>query len=163
MEVNPFVIYGYVSEELFCDREQETKELYDSLSNGRNIALIAPRRIGKSGLIDHLFHQVEVEKNYYTFHIDIYATKNLQEFVLSMGKDILASLQPRGKKIMRIFVSYLKSLQTGLSYDETGTPSFNLSIGEIHTPETTLDEIFKYLEEADKPCIVAIDEFLDYC
>lgn len=60
---------------------------------------------------------------------------------------------------MRIFVSYLKSLQTGLSYDETGTPSFNLSIGEIHTPETTLDEIFKYLEEADKPCIVAIDEF----
>ncbi len=77
MEVNPFVIYGYVSEELFCDREQETKELYDSLSNGRNIALIAPRRIGKSGLIDHLFHQVEVEKNYYTFHIDIYATKNL--------------------------------------------------------------------------------------
>ncbi len=159
MEVNPFVIYGYVSEELFCDREQETKELYDSLSNGRNIALIAPRRIGKSGLIDHLFHQVEVEKNYYTFHIDIYATKNLQEFVLSMGKDILASLQPRGKKIMRIFVSYLKSLQTGLSYDETGTPSFNLSIGEIHTPETTLDEIFKYLEEADKPCIVAIDEF----
>ena len=26
-------------------------------------------------------------------------------------------------------------------------------------PEYTLDEIFAYLEKADKPCIVAIDEF----
>lgn len=32
-------------------------------------------------------------------------------------------------------------------------------MGDIHAPETTLEEIFIYLEQADKPCIVAIDEF----
>jgi len=32
-------------------------------------------------------------------------------------------------------------------------------LGEITSPTTTLDEIFHYLESADKPCIVAIDEF----
>lgn len=159
MEKNPFVVYGYVSEELFCDREQETKELYRSIANGRNVTLIAPRRIGKSGLIDHLFHQKEVEDNYYTFHIDIYATKNIGEFVLAVGKDILATLQPRGKKVMNKFVSYLTSLKPGVAFDESGAPSFNLSVGEIHAPETTIEEIFRYLESADKPCIVAIDEF----
>lgn len=41
----------------------------------------------------------------------------------------------------------------------TGEPSFELSLGEIEAPETTLDEIFKYLGNADKPCVVAIDEF----
>ena len=29
----------------------------------------------------------------------------------------------------------------------------------IERPEYTLDEIFQYLSHADKPCIVAIDEF----
>lgn len=32
-------------------------------------------------------------------------------------------------------------------------------MGEIESPEATLDEIFKYLGTADKPCVVAIDEF----
>ena len=34
-----------------------------------------------------------------------------------------------------------------------------MGLGDIQAPQTTLDEIFTYLNEADKPCIVAIDEF----
>jgi hypothetical protein len=41
----------------------------------------------------------------------------------------------------------------------SGTPTFNIELGDIDRPEYTLDEIFRYLEAADKPCIVAIDEF----
>ena len=32
-------------------------------------------------------------------------------------------------------------------------------MGDIKTPAITLDEIFRYLEEADKPCLISIDEF----
>jgi hypothetical protein len=41
----------------------------------------------------------------------------------------------------------------------SGAPSFDLGLGDIQIPQTTLDEIFAYIEEADKPCIIAIDEF----
>jgi hypothetical protein len=41
----------------------------------------------------------------------------------------------------------------------TGAPSFDLGLGDIQAPQTTLDEIFAYIEEADKPCIIAFDEF----
>ena len=41
----------------------------------------------------------------------------------------------------------------------TGAPSFDLGLGDIQAPQMTLDEIFTYIEEADKPCIIAIDEF----
>ena len=34
-----------------------------------------------------------------------------------------------------------------------------VQIGDIKEPEATLEEIFRYLDLADKPCIVAIDEF----
>lgn len=41
----------------------------------------------------------------------------------------------------------------------TGEPTFDIGLGDIQSPQITLDEIFNYLESADKPCIVAIDEF----
>jgi len=52
---NPFPEYGYFGSEYFCDREQETEELIDALVNGSNVTLMAPRRIGKTGLISHAF------------------------------------------------------------------------------------------------------------
>ena len=53
----------------------------------------------------------------------------------------------------------MKSLQASITFDVNGMPSLNLGLGYIHTPINTLDEIFQYLEQADKPCLVAIDEF----
>ena len=35
----------------------------------------------------------------------------------------------------------------------------NIQLGDIQNSMATLEEIFKYLAKADKPCIVAIDEF----
>ena len=40
-----------------------------------------------------------------------------------------------------------------------GNPSWNVEIGDIRLPKTTLDEIFQYINSADKPCLIAIDEF----
>ena len=156
---NPFILYGYESEKYFCDRKEETAELKRLVTNGNNVALIAPRRIGKTGLIENLFHQKDISRQYYTFLIDIYATKSLEEMVMAMGASMLASLRPRGTKVMQRFVSFLSSLRTGVTFDATGNPSWNVEMGDIRLPHTTLDEIFEYINAADKPCIVAIDEF----
>lgn len=156
---NPFILYGYESEKYFCDRKEETAELKRLVTNGNNVALIAPHRIGKTGLIENLFHQKDISRQYYTFLIDIYATKSLEEMVMAMGASMLASLRPRGTKVMQRFVSFLSSLRTGVTFDATGTPSWNVEMGDIRQPHTTLDEIFEYINAADKPCIVAIDEF----
>lgn len=156
---NPFILYGYESEKYFCDRKQETREIQQLLENGNNVALIAPRRIGKTGLVENLFHQRHIQKKYYTFLIDIYATKSLEEMVMAMGTSMLSSLRPFGTKVMQRFTGFLSSLRSGISFDPMGNPSWNVEIGDIRQPQTTLDEIFRYINEADKPCIVAIDEF----
>ena len=57
MMKNPFLTYGYNGAEYFCDREQETKRLTSLLINGNHVALISPRRMGKTGLIRHCFAQ----------------------------------------------------------------------------------------------------------
>jgi AAA+ ATPase superfamily predicted ATPase len=157
---NPFVTGGYVSEEYFCDRVQESKEVIRVLTNGSNMAIISPRRMGKTGLIQHCFHQLEIKDHYHTFFIDIYATDTLKEFVYKLGKEIFETLKPKGKHFLDGFFSMISSLRPAFKLDSsTGTPTFDIGIGEIHQAIFTLEEIFKYLEAADQHCIVAIDEF----
>lgn len=156
---NPFILYGYESEKYFCDRKTETQELKRLVTNGNHVALIAPRRIGKTGLIENLFHQKDIQKDYYTFLIDIYATKNIEELIMAMGASMLSSLRPKGAKVIQKFVDILSSLRTGISFDAMGNPSWNVEVGDVRLPRTTLDEIFEYIDTADKPCIIAIDEF----
>lgn len=69
--LNPFVVGKYISNRYFCDREQETEFLIKQIENGRNVALISPRRMGKTGLVQHCFQQERLRDNYYTFFVDI--------------------------------------------------------------------------------------------
>lgn len=156
---NPFLIEGYVSPEYFCDRAEETALLTRHLTNGCNVALMAPRRLGKSGLILNCFSQQEVREGYYTVFVDIYETKNLSEFVYVLGKEILAALRTRGRSAWEGFIGILKSVQSTISFDINGNPEWTLGLGDVSNPDVTLDEIFSYLSRADRPCLVAIDEF----
>lgn len=158
---NPFVITGrYVSAEYFCDREKETAELVSNIENWRNTVLISLRRMGKSGLISHVYAQERIKKNYETFFIDIYDTTSLEDFVLLFCKEISARLQPKGMKFFEKFVSIVNSLKVSLGTDmATGFPTADISLGEIVNPVKTLEQLFAFLEASEKPCIVAIDEF----
>ena len=68
-------------------------------------------------------------------------------------------LKPKGRTTWEKFLSLLRSVHSEITYDITGTPSWSIGLGDITNPSTTLDEIFTYLNAADKPCMVAIDEF----
>ncbi len=158
--LNPFVVGRYVSDHYFCDRLSETDFLVKQVVNGRNVALISSRRMGKTGLIHHAFNQPSLKDNYHTFFIDIYATTSLAELVYQLGKAIYEELKPRKTEWTERFFKIVRSLRVGFKLDAmTGEPGFDIGLGDIQMPRTTLDEIFEYLEAADKPCLVAIDEF----
>ena len=157
---NPFVVGKYLSDAYFCDRTEETNYLRKQVENGRDVALISPRRMGKSGLIQHFFSQPDIRERYHVFYIDIYATTSLAEFVYMMGKEIYSQLKPQATQWQEKFFQIVKSLRMGVKLDAmTGQPTFDLGLGDIQTPQTTIDEIFAYIALADKPCIIAIDEF----
>jgi len=159
MTGNPFVTNGYVGPEYFCDRVEETKMLVDFLTNGNNIALMSPLRLGKTDLIKHCFEQPAIKDKYYTFVIDIYATDSFRDFVNIFGKSILEALKPKGRKVWEGFLNVLSSIRSDISFDINGNPVWGLGVGAMVPPQTTLDEIFSYLSSADKHCLVAIDEF----
>ena len=157
---NPFIISKQIPEELFCDRNEETSLLIKQIENGRNVVLVSPRRMGKTGLLHHLFRQQEIADNYHTFYIDIYPASSLKEMTYILGKEVFERLKSKKTQHWESFFQAIKSLRPGFKIDAiTGEPKFELGFGTIENPETTLDEIFSYLESSDKPCIVTFDEF----
>ncbi len=157
---NPFIVSGKIEPEYFCDRVEESARLIKSLTNGNNLVLISPRRMGKTGLVQFCYDKPEISDNYYTVFIDLLHTTSLREFTFLFGKSIFESIIPLGHKVLATFVQTLRSLSGKISVDlVTNMPTFNLELGDITHPTLTLDEIFAYLEKADKPCIVTFDEF----
>ena len=160
MKGNPFIVTGKIKPEYFCDRVNESARLVKSITNGNNLVIISPRRMGKTGLIQFCYDKPEIREEYYTFFIDILHTSSLQEFTYLLGRVIYETLLPRSVKMANLFIKTIKSINGKFGFDPmTNLPVFNVELGDIERPEYTLDEIFGYLSKADKPCIVAVDEF----
>ena len=157
---NPFVASGRIPAELFCDRKEESKRLILSLTNGANVVLMSPRRVGKTQLIYHCFDKSEIKDHYITIFVDILRTSSLQEFTYEFGKAVFNTLASKGQKMQKLAIATMKSLMGNITIDPaTMLPTFGLAIGNIQNPAYSLEEIFRTLELAGKKCIVAIDEF----
>lgn len=159
-KINPFIVTGKIAPEYFCDRVTESARLMKSITNGNNLVIISPRRMGKTGLIQFCYDKPEISREYYTVFIDILHTSSLREFTYLLGKEIYETLLPRNRRMVKLFMQTLKSISGKFGFDPVfNLPTFNIELGDIERPEYTLDEIFRYLDRADKRCIVAIDEF----
>lgn len=157
---NPFIVTGKIEPPYFCDRVAESQRLVKSVTNGNNLVLISPRRMGKTGLIRFCYEKPEIKGTYYTFFVDILHTTSLREFTYLLGRTIYDTLLPVSHKMINLFVRTLKSISGKFGFDPlSGFPTFNIELGDIDRPEYMLEEIFQYLSQADKHCIVAIDEF----
>ncbi len=157
--INPFLLTGYVSPDYFCDREQETQKLISALQNGRNVTLISPRRMGKTGLIRHIFHQMEAEKQAKCYYVDLYKTDGLASLVEQLASVVLGSLDTTEAKIIKQVTTFFKSLRPLLSFDSlTGVPTFMVDV-KPELAEHSLAEIFSYMEQSGQLCVIAMDEF----
>ncbi|MBQ0160286.1 MAG: ATP-binding protein [Bacteroidales bacterium] len=157
---NPFLLYGYVSPDYFCDREEETKEIISALKNGRNITLMSPRRMGKTGLIHHVFHQIKsTEKDAACFYLDIFSTRSLQDFVELFGRCVIGKLDTPAQRAAGFVSQLFKNTKLIFSTDLlTNQPQVTLDFRPEDT-KSTLEEIFAYLKQSDRKCFIAIDEF----
>ena len=157
---NPFLISGYYSPKYFCDRQEETQTLLNALQNGRNLTLVSPRRMGKTGLIKHTFYNLQnTNSDIFVFYIDIFSTQSLADFVRLFAATVLGKLDTMPQKAMARITKFIKSCRPTFTFDEiTGMPKVSIELSPAQE-EATLSEIFDYLQSSEKRCYIAIDEF----
>jgi AAA+ ATPase superfamily predicted ATPase len=158
--LNPFFTGTDIPDRYFCDRQKETAEIIKHIENGSNIVLKAPRRLGKSSLIKHVFAQDKIARNYNTLYVDIYGTMSAYEFEREMQNRFMAAPFARATKTWKTLASYAKGLQVNLgSYNGMSVELPSIGLGATPNPVFTINEIFDEYERSDKPGLIVFDEF----
>jgi hypothetical protein len=120
---NPFPISGYRGPDYFCDRQAETAQLIQFLKNQQSVSLFSFRRLGKTGLVKHVFHTLQQEKYTKCIYLDILGCTDLSDFTNALATAVYTLFPPNhsvGKKV----IAAVQSLRPVISFDElTGSPS----------------------------------------
>ena len=140
---NPFLVYGYVSPKYFCDRQEDTQKLISALQNGRNVTLMSPRRMGKTGLIKNVFYEVARQKpEVACFYLDIYSTTCLNDFIILLGQTVIGKLDSFSQRTLASLTGFFKSCHLVFSSDPlSGVPQVTLDFQPTQA-QATLKEIF---------------------
>lgn len=156
---NPFVLSGYKTPDFFCDRKKEKKQLTQLMLNGVNVTLFAIRRLGKTGLIHHVFYPHARSRKTACIYVDILATNSLTDFTNRLATAVYNRFPPEksiGKKITEL----LKRFRPVISFDElSGTPSLSLTLETQTQRQDTIRQIFSFIDEQNIKVVFAIDEF----
>ncbi|MBT4178372.1 MAG: ATP-binding protein [Candidatus Marinimicrobia bacterium] len=155
--MNPFLISVYKEPSFFCNREKETKKCINAVSNQRNLVIYAIRRMGKTGLIHHVFYQLQKSNNFNLFYIDIDQTNNLNDFLNTL---INGLIKGQKKSVYGKLIDFIKQLRPTITFDpNTGYPEIKLNTNNAQDSKASIESVLNYLESLDKPVIIAIDEF----
>lgn len=129
------------------------------MQSGMNVTLFAIRRLGKTGLIHHVFYPYSNHKKAACIYIDILATKNIADLTNHLATAVYNRFPPQkaiGKKIMELFQRF----RPVISFDElSGTPSLSLTIETKAQKENTIGQILSFLDKQNIKIVIAIDEF----
>ncbi len=158
---NPFAYSNYVTGRSFCNRIKETADLLQHINASQNVLLYSHRRIGKSSLIQQVFHQVKKSRSDIgTIHVDLYGTVSEKDFIIRTFQE-LRQLEFNFEKLVKHVSSTLKNIKLNINMDPlTGNPSISPSFTAVEE-KTMLEELMNILERYSKKrkLVIAFDEF----
>jgi uncharacterized protein len=154
--LNPFPVTAYHGTGYFCDRRKETLQIISQIEAGNSTTLIAIRRIGKTGLIQHVLSQLP--KGYVGIYIDILETENLVQFLNKLSTSLL-HIAPEMSSLGKAVWKFIKSIRPVISFDPlTGAPQATFDLKQKDT-ELNIDSILNFLDQQQFKTVIAIDEF----
>ena len=163
---NPFTFGDLALDEAFTDREAELEALEADLRNGRNVALIAPRRYGKSSLLRRAAQDL-VAEGVLVAGVDLMKAANKERFAAQLARTIhddLASVLFRAKEALAVFGSLrITPTVTINPKDSSYSFSFSTARAEPEDVDATIERLLELpaqlAAEQGKRVVVCFDEF----
>lgn len=164
-ETNPFRFGGLALDEAFADREREVSEIVADALAGQDVALFAPRRVGKSSLIWRASQEL-IAAGALVAQVDLMTTPTLSRFAEKLAQTIhedIASPLIRAKERLRVFAGLRVTPVVTVDPDDA---SLSFGFGSSAAPADLAATIERLLElpgvlagERDRPVVLVLDEF----
>jgi len=134
--------------------------MIDALKNGRSITLYSIRRLGKTGLIQHVLHKLKKSRKTIPIYIDIYDTLNQKDFVNKICSAVMSALEKKTENFIKNLGEFFGKFRPKISFDTvTGQPTVELDIVTDQEVKLTLSTLFKIVKKQKAQVIITIDEF----
>jgi AAA+ ATPase superfamily predicted ATPase len=162
---NPFHYGDLALDETFTDRKDELATLKADVLNGQNVAIIAPRRFGKSSLVKRASQDLLAE-GVLVVEVDLMSTPSKEKLAAKLAKSIhddIATAFFNAKERLRVFSS-LRIVPVVTVNPEDGSPSFSFSAARAERDiDETLERLFELPAELaanrGRQVVVYFDEF----
>jgi uncharacterized protein len=163
---NPFRFGALARDESFTDRDDEIAELLSDARNGQDVVIFAPRRFGKTSLVDRVAQRLAREK-VLVGQINLMRTptkeKLAEKLAATVYEDIAGPLTRAKDFGARIFRG-LRITPTMTLDPDTGTLSFGFGAGHLPADvDATLERLFELVAqvaaERERGAVLILDEF----
>lgn len=165
---NPFFTGTIAPGQPFCNRIKEQHTLMQHADSGMNVVLFAPRRYGKTSLVQRVQARLEKENGHCVIYAQFFRLMSVDDLVDRLAKAIFKglhrhlSLLEKGRRFLRYFPTF----SVGFSLNPDGTPGISVSPTErrmesLDRLESLLSDISLFLENEDTQVTIALDEFQD--
>ncbi len=162
-DVNPFVYSHPISPDDIIDRERETQALLANAVGGHYVRLYAPRKYGKTSLLQRALRDGEREEGLIPVRVDLYRVVSLADVTVRLERAYARHL----KGAIRSRVDrFLQSTGIGLSLGATGI-SARIQLDPKADPlpalHALLDLPLRLEAGGGYRAFIAFDEFQDVC
>jgi len=162
---NPFKFGKEVGGYQFYDRVEDARRLRQKMVDGSsNVVLFAPRRYGKTSLVQKVLQQLAVEDGIKSLCFDLTKTPTVELLCQGYANAVYRALQGRGDWTQS-FMRYLALWNPSLSVDVAGVATFklnaNVNLGILTESITSVLDLPERIaeEQGGVPFVVAFDEF----
>src|SRR5918911_4734963 len=163
---NPFRFGALARDDAFTDRDDEIAELLADARNGQDVVVVAPRRFGKTSLVDRVQQRLLREK-VLVGQINLMTTptkeKLAEKLAATVYQDIAGPLTRARDFGARIFRG-LRIAPTMTVDPDTGALSFAFGAGHrAEDVDATLERLFELVAqvaaERERRALLILDEF----
>ena len=152
--------YGpWVSGPDFFDREVEIRLLTEQIDQGNNTLIVAPRRVGKTSLVQETFLRMKERNNYYLLYADVQHCSTPEDVmvVISLKSYPHHALKDKVLSAFRDFWKHFRENVESIGSNELLEIKFRegLAGGDWRAKG---QKILQSLAQADKPIVLCLDE-----
>lgn len=158
---NPFRYGGVVSDDSFCNRKKEVREIVRMMENSGRAFLYSERRFGKTSLVQLALMKL-TKKEYLSVYIDVWPTDGELSFVTTVAKAITKSLSTGPEKALKRAKELFNRLTPSMTLDEDGKPVVTFGLGKHSSLDPELEEVLsapaRVAAQSKKKVVVVFDE-----
>lgn len=160
---SPFQFGTLATDDNFIDRIEDRKQLKQMLSSNINVALISPRRWGKSSLIKRAMEELVAErKEFRVCFIDAFSINSEAEFYNMFASSVISCAAGKVEKAIKDAKNYLGNLLASITVSDGLSDVLSINLG-YRPQEMDKMEILNLPEKIARDkgirIVVCIDEF----